>query len=236
LGILASLGYHRLRVFTRPRIALITTGDEIKEPEETVAPHQIRNSNRYVLEALLGQMHLTCHSFKAADSPQAITEILEQVAHYELIILTGGVSMGEADFVPAVLSNFGVEKILHKTAIKPGKPMWVGKSKNGLVFGLPGNPLSCQITFKLFIEPYLRAATAQPKLTPMLLPLAHERAKKSDLDEFFPCYFTPEGQVASASFNGSGDITAALHTQGFARHPKDEPIIEVATKVEFWFW
>ena len=172
------------------------------------------------------------------DNQQQIYEAIQEGLKRNILILSGGVSMGDADYVPKVLKELGVQQIFHRIAIKPGKPIWFGvhKTKNTAVFGLPGNPLSCQVTFKLFVETYLRNLLQQPEFTPIQLPISRFKKKKHPLDEFFVCTINENGEVTPKKFNGSGDITASLHTLGFARHLANQKELVEKTLVDFYAW
>jgi molybdopterin molybdotransferase len=146
----------------------------------------------------------------------------------DIIISSGAVSAGDADYVPAVLNQLGVQKLFHKVAIKPGKPFWCGKNPGGgMVFALPGNPLSCLVTFTIFIRPFLNACFGLQAEKPFDFMLDGERTKKSELDEFFPVRFKESRkQLQPVPFNGSGDIQAALFADGIALHPFDRSEIK----------
>lgn len=222
---LASLGKFEVSVQKLPVVALFTTGNEVVPVHRAVGPHQIRNSNAHLLKALLRQWQITPQQeAHIADDPMALTKSLQDFLHSDMIIMSGGVSAGDADYVPEILQNLGVEKLFHKVAIKPGKPIWCGKlPAGGIVFALPGNPLSCHVTFKLFIETYLRYCFGLPVSKNLRLPIADSRKKRSDLDEFFPVKIHGNPSVATPlSFNGSGDILAALHADAFALQPAQQ--------------
>jgi molybdopterin molybdotransferase len=218
---LASLGYSQVSVYQLPTVAIITTGDEVVDISAAVNAVQIRNSNAALLKSLLRQWQIQPHSCAhVADDTTALTNAVTQVLHNDIIILSGAVSAGDADFVPAVLEQAGAQKIFHKVAIRPGKPFWFGAFKNGpVVFALPGNPFSTFVTYKLFIEDFLRhcfAMTASPMLQ---LPLNGSRVKKTGLDEFFPVTFTGSPTKAvPILFNSSGDITAVMQADALGWH------------------
>ena len=224
LGLLASLGKNKVLVKKLPAVSIITTGDEVVDVADKVDPVQIRNSNAYTIRALLKQWSIVPSS--VSHVPDDISQLLSAVAaakKNDMVILSGGVSAGDADYVPSVLKESGAIEIFHKVAIKPGKPFWFGKFPDGaVVFALPGNPLSCMVTFKLFIELFLSCSLGLDKPQQLALPFNGTRVKKSSLDEFFPVKISGNpSSIELIPFNGSGDITALIMADGIARHPAD---------------
>lgn len=222
VGILASVGKHEVMVERLPVISIITTGDEVVSIGDAVNPVQIRNSNRHILTALLKNWNIVPLScVHVPDQLQAIESAVQSAMTSDIIIMCGGVSAGDADHVPAVLHKLGSKKIFHKVAIKPGKPMWLGKFDDGpIVFALPGNPLSCLVTYKVFVEFYLSYSLGLGEPAQLSLPLNGPRFKKGQLDEFFPVKIVGSpSQYEIIPFNGSGDITAAMHAAALAIHP-----------------
>ena len=225
ITVLASLGYHQVEVEKLPGIAIITTGDEVVNINEPVDEVQIRNSNAHLLKALLDKWKIkptACIHVK--DDAAVLSKAVKKYQSNEIIILSGAVSAGDADFVPEVLINAGAKKIFHKVAIRPGKPIWFGQFENGAtVFALPGNPFSTLATFKLFIESFLYACFGLNQPAGITLPIDDNRVKKSNLDEFFPVTITSRPATAvPLNFNTSGDITAALYADALALQPVEK--------------
>ena len=232
IGMLGSLGICEVTVERRPVAAIITTGDEVVPIDAPVSPVQIRNGNRHVLHALLKKWNI--QNRMSAHVPDQIPRLEAEVKRAltaDILIMCGAVSAGDADHVPAVLRKLGAENIFHKVAIKPGKPVWFGKFQNGpIVFALPGNPLSCLVTFTIFIEPFLAACFRVNEPFGLSLPFKGTRTKKNELDEFFPVSISGHpSNCEIIPFNGSGDITAAIAADGFARHPSEMPSISNGT-------
>jgi molybdopterin molybdotransferase len=224
IGVLASLGKASVRVQRNPRVALITTGNEIVPVESSVNAVQIRNSNRWLLQSLLKKWNITPAFYQHAPDDRALLRsAMDQALLGELLICCGGVSAGDADYVPEVLESLGVRRLFHKIAIKPGKPVWCGVMPNGgLVFALPGNPFSCMVGFVLLIEPYLRACFGLPEPGPASLPLDGPRKKRTILDEFFPVRLHgAPARLTPVSLNGSGDIRLGMQANALALHPAD---------------
>lgn len=222
IGLLATLGRARVTVERLPRVALLTTGNEVVPVDALVGPVQIRNSNRWVLEAALRKggvvPAVVAH---VADDPGLICAQVERLLDCDLVILCGGVSAGDADHVPAALAEAGVQKLFHKIAMRPGKPTWCGVAPGGkMVFALPGNPFSTFVNMTLLIHPFLQACYGLRPTAPLGVPLGEERKKRTPLDEFFPVYVHGSPVRADAvAMNGSGDIRLGREANALALHP-----------------
>jgi len=239
LTALASIGKRLIKVQKLPTVAIFSTGNEIKPLNQDVLPYQIHDSNSYTIEAMLRQF-LIKPTIKniLPDDEEILFQYLKNALDCNIIIISGGVSAGDADFIPNVLEKIGVKKIFHKVAIKPGKPFWCGKMPNGgLVFALPGNPMSCQVCFKLFIEPYLIECFGLSQKPIFKISLLEQKLKKVKLDEFFPCYIqsNPYG-LLQTKFNGSGGITSTLDSHGLAIHKTKDENLEAGFEVDFLLW
>lgn len=240
IGTLASFGKGKFLVEKLPCITIISTGDEIVGVDEPISDVTIRNSNQYVLRAMLQKLEISnVKLLRVKDNKKQLTSILKKaVNNSDILLMSGGVSAGDADFVPQILQEVGVEKIFHKINIRPGKPIWFGKKPDGCtVFALPGNPLSCQTTFKIFVEPFLVKCFGSSPPETFRFQMAAQRIKKSNLDEFFPVvlYGTPT-QAHQKKFNGSGDITAGLFAEGMAWQCYDKMILEKGDSVKVFLF
>ena len=165
IGVLASVGRERVVCARRPRIAVLTTGDELQEPGEPLRPGAVRNSNAHTLAALAqeagGELALV---ELVADTPEATEAALDRALTSDVTVVSGGVSVGEHDHVKGALERLGAEQVFWGVALRPGKPTWFGVAPmrqgvgpaRGLVFGLPGNPVSAMVTFLLFARPAIR--------------------------------------------------------------------------------
>jgi molybdopterin molybdotransferase len=158
LGVLASVGKASVACARRPRVHVLTTGDELQPPGEPLRPGAIRNSNAHSVPPLaeLAGAELAAVEM-VADDPEATREALEQALEADVAVVCGGVSVGEHDHVRPALAELGAEEVFWGVALRPGKPTWFGTRGESLVFGLPGNPVSAMVTFQLFVRPAIRA-------------------------------------------------------------------------------
>ncbi|NUN50378.1 MAG: molybdopterin molybdotransferase MoeA [Candidatus Brocadiae bacterium] len=157
IGIMASVGYHAPKVFRRPTVAVLTTGDELVEVDKKPGEGQIRNSNAYSIASQIAAIGVPyAYLGIVPDVAEALTARLEQAMKAaDVVLLTGGVSAGEYDLVEDVMKSKGIEIIFERVNIKPGRPMVFAKSPDKLLFGLPGNPVSTFVTFEVFLRPAL---------------------------------------------------------------------------------
>lgn len=157
LSLLASVGCDPVQVWRRPRVSILTTGDELVPPSEKPGPGQIREGNTLHLAAMARAAGAVVRvAGVVPDDPLSLREAFAAALEKgDVLISTGGVSMGEYDFVGAALKDCGVEEVFHKVSIKPGKPVWFGALHDKLVFGLPGNPVSCLVGHEVFVRPAL---------------------------------------------------------------------------------
>ena len=157
IAALASVGRVRPAVFRKPRVFVLSTGDEVVEPDRQPEEHQIRNSNAGCLLAQLRELGLEGEYLgTAADDRQRLDEVLSRGLSGDVLLVTGGVSAGEYDLVGDALADAGMRLLFHKVAVKPGKPLLAGRCGSCLVFGLPGNPVSVYTCFAVFVAPALR--------------------------------------------------------------------------------
>jgi molybdopterin molybdotransferase len=228
LALAASVGKPKLKVFKRPRVAVLTTGDEIVSVEATPGPTQIRNSNSYSLAAQIQQAGGEPVLLPVApDEPKGLRRLIEQGFQSDLLIMTGGVSMGRYDLVEQVLTELSAEFFFTGARIQPGKPVVFGNSGAGALapngtsvplqskyfFGLPGNPVSTMVTFELFARPMLEALAG---MSPRKLSFLHAQLKreihfKPGLTRFLPAILSGEFEnsaVELVAWQGSGDIAA----------------------------
>lgn len=157
LAVLASVGCDPVPVFPRPKVTILTTGDELIAPSEFPGPGEIREGNTLHLAAMARAAGAEVVAVgRISDDAAGLAAAFEEaLVSSDVLITTGGVSMGKYDLVGTALEQVGVEQLFHKIAVKPGKPVWFGRRAAALVFGLPGNPVSCLVTHELFVRPAL---------------------------------------------------------------------------------
>jgi molybdopterin molybdotransferase len=226
IAVAASAGLSRLQVSADPALMIISTGDELVEPGEPIAEHQIRSSNAYAMIAALrargyqriGNDHI------ADDGAKLGNRLALHLATHDVLILSGGVSMGKFDLVPKALRDLGVREVFHRVAQRPGKPMWFGiGSKGQAVFGLPGNPVSTLVCLIRYIVPALNAAAGATRVSQERLALSAPISFDMPLTLFMPVTTAPDewGRfwAQPRQTNTSGDYISLIGTDGFIELP-----------------
>jgi molybdopterin molybdotransferase len=233
IALAAACGASVLTVFRKPRVAIVATGDELVEIDATPGPQQIRNSNSYGLAALVTEAGGEAVRLPIApDSRAELEEIIRSARRCELMLLSGGVSMGEYDLVEEVLQSLGAEFFFTGVRMQPGKPVVFGRlpAADGFpaqfFFGLPGNPVSTQVTFHCFVEPLLRAMggcmTHGPRFAQATL--AEDVAGKPGLMRILPARLTADRvrpEVKLVGWQGSGDLAANARANCYAVLPPE---------------
>jgi molybdopterin molybdotransferase len=226
IAIAASAGMARIRVSSQPMLAVISTGSELVEPGEPVLAHQVRRSNAYAIVTALRE-----HGFQRVaddhirDDHDELRERLRfHLETHDVLVLSGGVSMGRFDLVPPVLEELGVRAVFHKVAQRPGKPLWFGVAPSGaLVFGLPGNPVSTLVCVTRYVLPALRGSLGQKAVPTQRMALGAALSVKAPLTHFVPVRLEQDewGRewAVPVSTNTSGDFTALGGTDGFVEVP-----------------
>jgi molybdopterin molybdotransferase len=226
LAVLASAGLPRAKVRAEPRILIVATGDELVDPGEPIEDWQVRRSNSY---ALRGALALRGYNRVAEDHLPDDQQVLRErlathLATHDVLVLSGGVSMGRFDHVPRTLRELGVTEVLHRIAQRPGKPLWFGIGPAGqAVFGLPGNPVSALVCLVRYVVPGLQAAAGLAARTPEPVALGAPFRVKPALWYFLPVQLDSSptlGTVAQPKpTRGSGDFVSLLGTDGFVELP-----------------
>ncbi|MGN6646976.1 MAG: molybdopterin molybdotransferase MoeA [Cytophaga sp.] len=237
ISTLASLGYGFVPSFEFLTATILRTGNEITEPvNKEISSWQIRDSNSYTIRTLLKDYPVSFHVRTAQDTLEALIGQIQQGMKSDLLIVTGGVSAGDADYVPEALVKCGFTCHFHKAKIRPGKPIWFGTHPNGCIaFGLPGNPFSVQVGVKVFIEPFIRACFGNTEKTFSTKTITHERTKKISFDEFIVANENENGIVIK-KHNGSGDISALLSSTGMVQHKAEIEKLSTGDAVHFYPW
>lgn len=232
IGVAATIGKAKLKVTKLPRTAIISTGDELVDVFEQPLPHQIRRSNVYRLRASLKPYHIEADAYHLVDDQTIIEQKLGQLLEeYDILMLSGGVSKGKFDFIPAALEALGVKKLFHKIKQRPGKPFWFGKAPNGsLVFALPGNPVSSFMCTQRYFFPWLRNSLG---LDPLKVPTARlQKSVTFTPDLTYLCQvavsYDQEGRVLATPVegHGSGDLANLVDADAFMELPQGRNVFE----------
>ena len=226
IAVAASAGMARMRVSSQPAVMIISTGDELIEPGDPIADYQVRRSNAYAVAAALrrrgfgriGDAHVL-------DDEDMLRERLTlHLTTHEVLILSGGVSMGKFDLVPKVLMQLGVQEVFHNIAQRPGRPMWFGIGPQGqAVFGLPGNPVSTLVCLIRYVIPAIAEAMGTRRVLPERLALAAPVTFQPPLTYFLPVAIEHDDWgrpwATPRPPNGSGDFLSLAGTDGFVELP-----------------
>ncbi|MGI9232253.1 MAG: molybdopterin molybdotransferase MoeA [Woeseiaceae bacterium] len=243
IAIIVSCGLTEVSVTRLPVIRVISTGNELVPAGEPIAPHQIRLSNGPAIQAMLDAHGFSdCEHDHLVDDPVILRERI--AAHLEAsdaLVLSGGVSMGKADYVPEVLAELGVNVVFHKVSQRPGKPLWFGVGPDDqAVFALPGNPVSALVCCRQYVTPALQAASGLTPSLPEFASLAVDIRFEPDLTCFQPVRLLSgaSGQVLAmpVTTNTSGDFTALSATDGYVELPKGKSDFPAGTSVFAHRW
>jgi len=236
IALAANCGCARLQVFVRPAVAIVATGDELVELDTHPEPWQIRNSNSYALAAMVRAEGGEAQRLKIAqDSMEALRERLAEASSADLLLLSGGVSMGKYDLVEVALREAGAEFFFTGAWIQPGKPVVFGRTPRGsggwlYFFGLPGNPVSTEVCFRLFVAPMLRAIAGQTEVAPRFVEarLSEDVKGNARVTRFLPAIVESDWMkvtVRVVPWQGSGDLAANARANGFVVLPSREGFV-----------
>jgi molybdopterin molybdotransferase len=239
IGLAASLGFPTVMVYRRPRVAIINTGSELVEVDQPLGPGQIRNSNSYALRAQCQQIGIEAEVLGIApDDYESTRNMIQQGLEYDVLLTSGGVSVGDFDFVKDVQDELGVERRLWGVSMKPGKPLAFGVREGRLVFGLPGNPVSTMVSFELFVKPALLRLMGYPKTTkPTYRAVMAEDVAASDNRTYVVrvrAWREDEiWHVSSTGPQGSGMLRSMVGANGLALVPGGPRGIRAGEEVDF---
>ena len=218
IAILASSGGTQPLVSKRPNVAVIATGSELIEPANKPGPSQIRNSNSFQLAAQIESMAAAVTNYGiAGDTAQQIDAVFKKAFEQsDVVIVSGGVSVGDFDFVPGIFKQNKVNMLFEKIAIKPGKPTVFGTSGQKYCFGLPGNPVSTFVLFEILVKPFLYKLMGHVYKPlnirmPLDVPLISKKAKRQ---RYLPVTITDKGTVKPVEYHGSAHINSLCGTDG----------------------
>jgi molybdopterin molybdotransferase len=225
IGLAASVGKTHLLVKKLPRVVVISSGDELVEVDQTPALYQIRTSNSYTIKAVLQKQGVQPHIIHIPDDPEITRQQIQHcLQNYDVLLLSGGISMGKFDYIPQALEDSAVKKVFHKLAQRPGKPFWFGVHDNGnLVFAFPGNPVATFMCLHKYFLNWLRATLNLTEQLPVYAVLAKDFQFQPSLQYFLQVKLqsNPQGQLMALPIegNGSGDFANLADTDAFLELP-----------------
>lgn len=235
IAIFASVGYTNVLVGKQPKVAIISTGDELVEPDNKPSTSQIRNSNGYQLIAQVQNSGAIPNYIGIADDTPEDTfdKLSKAVDENDIVLLTGGVSMGSFDFVPDVMKKVGIEILFDSIAVKPGKPTTFGVVGNKYCFGLPGNPVSSYMQFELLVKPLInKMIHGNELINKIKLPMGEDFKRRTTERKAFHPIVIREGKVFSVDYHGSAHVHALSFADGFISIEIGEEIIKKGDLVD----
>ena len=239
LGLLASLGVEEVLVFAAPQVSIILTGDEVVEVGQALQPGQIYNANGPALLGYLSQLGIsTVKVYKVKDDPNEVIRVIgEALASSDVLLLTGGISVGDFDFVKEGLAKNGVETLFYKVKQKPGKPLLAGIKGSKLVFALPGNPASVLTCFMQYVKPSLGQWMGNPAAWEQAksYPLATNWEKQVKLTVFLKARLVA-GQVEVLTGQESFNLLSFGSADGLIEIGEDQQALKEGTQVPFYPW
>ena len=230
IAIMALTGSTYVKVARKPVISVISSGNELVEPSEKPGLSQIRNSNSYQLMAQIEQAGAEGKYLGIArdDESETFNIIKLAISESDIVLITGGVSMGDFDFVPAVLEKAGVKLLFSRINIQPGKPTTFGIHQKALVFGLPGNPVSSFMQFELLVRPLI-CKMAGYEWEPVIIDLPMEKSysrKSADRRVMVPVIITKDRMASPVEYHGSAHISAFSKANGIITLPEGKKSVE----------
>ncbi|MFV0375965.1 MAG: gephyrin-like molybdotransferase Glp [Mangrovibacterium sp.] len=238
VGLLASVGFAAVKVFAPPVLSVIVTGSELRTPGEPLPVGAIFDSNSPMLKAALNEVGIrkidTCRV--PDNEPELQNNIEKELNKSDVVIISGGISVGDYDFVKTSLSKLGVNKLIYNVKQRPGKPFFAGKLENKWVFALPGNPVSALSCFNHYVKPCIRYFMGhnnvwKPDIT---LPLAQDSIKKKGFTFFMKAYIE-NGKVHLTEGQQSFNLIAFSKADCFAELPEDADFVKAGTPVNVYF-
>ena len=235
IGNLVACGITEVEAAARPRVGILATGGEIVDSADALGPGKIMNSNGPMLAALCRRHSMSVVSEAIVSDQRAATAaaIGDALEKSDLVLISGGVSVGDFDFVCPALADAGLRVHFNGVAVKPGRPVTFAAGQGGVVFGLPGNPVSVYLTFHLFV---LRAARLLAGRAPdsrrTSLPLAQDyERRRAGRTAYVPCRLSQDGEVTPVAYHGSAHLRALLHADGFFAVPEGTSHMRAGEKV-----
>lgn len=233
IGFLAGIGKTEIEVYQRPSVGIIVTGKELQQPGKELTFGQVYESNSYSLTAALGQTQITEISYYSADDKlDELTAVLQEaLGQHEVVLLTGGVSVGDYDFVLRAAELVGITQVFHRVKQKPGKPLYFGKKGNQVIFGLPGNPSSVLSCFYQYVLPALRKLYGdQGGLLCQEAILTHGYSKNAGLTHFLKAHFE-NGNVTPLNAQESFRMSSFAQANCMIELPEEETTFDAGKKM-----
>jgi molybdopterin molybdotransferase len=232
IGALAAAGITEIEVYAQPRVAIVSTGNEIVQPGQPLQPGQIYDINRFTLSSII-DLHGGVADVRptVSDDIDELTAAVEATDAADVLIFSGGSSVGERDLIVDILQRHG-EVIFHGIAVKPGKPTMLGRIAGRLVLGMPGNPTSCLSNAYMLLVPMLRKIARLPEHQPHIvtLPLSRRVVSTTGRHQFYTVRIA-DGMAVPA-FKASGDITSMSQADGYIEIPAQTDILEAGDLVD----
>jgi len=229
MAVLAGAGYAKIKVSALPKIAVIATGTELVEPQDSPTPGKIRNSNASQILTQLRKINIQAkyHGIAGDDFSELTKIFSDTLEKYDYVIFTGGASNGDFDLIPEILKSHNFRIFWNTTGIKPGNPMTFAQKENKFCFGLSGNPVSSMVQFEIIVKPVvykLLGASFQPLRIKTELAVEYHR-KQADRLELVPVAINSEGQAELIPFNGSAHINALTLANALMEVPEGKNIL-----------
>ncbi len=242
-AVIAAAGLAEIQAARLPMIGVVSVGDELVEPGQPIEPHQVRRSNDFGIEvAIRARRAGRVTRVFVKDDRQVMTDRIGACLEAcDVLVLSGGVSMGKYDFVPAVLEELGIALVFHKVSQRPGRPMWFGRSTDGKpVFALPGNPVSAAVCLSRYVLPSLEHAMGLKPASPRWIRLSRDVSFEPDLTFFLPVVVSSsdDGVLSGlpARPNTSGDFASLAGTDGFVELPRGRDRFRAGYAARLWPW
>ncbi|GMQ27822.1 molybdopterin molybdotransferase MoeA [Algoriphagus confluentis] len=239
VSLLASVGVNEVLVSLAPKVAIIITGNEIQELGKPLEPGQIYNANGPALESWLKNLGISeIQQIKVQDQKEAVVEALSQtLEEYDLVIFTGGISVGDYDFVKIAVEENGVRQLFYKLKQRPGKPLYAGEKEGKIVFALPGNPGSVLSCFLQYVKPVIQSWKRDPEAWNYFknLPLSQDFEKKIPLTQFLKARIQ-NGKVQVLQGQESFNLIAFGLADGFVEILEESSYVEAGRLVRFYPW
>lgn len=239
VAIMATVGHSEVLVKRKPNVAIVSTGDELVDVNKVPLPHQIRKSNSIAIQTSLNQLRVPSQCFHLLDDKEELRDKIATILNdFDVVLLSGGVSKGKADYLPEILEELEVGKLFHKVAQRPGKPFWFGANKLGKkVFAFPGNPISTYMCFRVYFIPWLVQNLGRSvELRTAILRM--DVTFKPDLGYFLQVrsQIRRDGLIEAypETGNGSGDLANLAKSDAFLFFPPGEQLYKSGNSYEYY--